>query len=332
MSFNGWGIPEENWSKLPHVFIAALPLVETLAEMKVILYVLRHTWGYQDDEKRISIDEFVHGRKYAKRHREEYPEDGDRIDNGTGMCENAIKDGIARAVAHGFIEVWEDDTDKARIKHFFSLSIGSSLEGQKLTPRPSKIDPLPSEVDPRSKKETIERNSEKELGANAPASTAAPYGEFSITEGDYILQCSCGADVVLKNLRKSRAECPSCGLGLYVYDMDGGILFQPPQSKRKQVQPSKQHTLGELPDCPEILREFPAKVFELKTILSFPNLAEFYEEANIVTQLYLKHRCPHGQVVHNAIVMTQKRINATPARVMPPQQKSVSWKEPEWMQ
>lgn len=160
MTFNGWGIPQENWSKLPHCFIEALPLVETLAEIKVILYVLRHTWGYQDDEKRISVDEFVNGRRYTRRYLERHPGTPDRIDGGIGMSANSVKDGIERAVKHGFIEVYTDDTDKARIRKYYSLS-ASNLGGQKLTPRPSKVDPLPSKVDPRTKKETLERNSER---------------------------------------------------------------------------------------------------------------------------------------------------------------------------
>ena len=63
--FSGFVPPTENYSKLPHAMIEALPLVTSLAEMKVILYVLRHTWGYQDDEKRINLDEF---RKIGRAH------------------------------------------------------------------------------------------------------------------------------------------------------------------------------------------------------------------------------------------------------------------------
>ena len=71
------------------------------------------------------------------------------------MSANAVKDGIKRAIEHGFITVDSDDSDKARIRKYYSLNLG----GQKLTPRGSEVDPLPSEVDPRTKKETLERNS-----------------------------------------------------------------------------------------------------------------------------------------------------------------------------
>ena len=76
----GFAEPEQNWSKLPHQLIEALPLIETIGEMKVILYVLRHTWGYHDDEKKITLDEFCNGRKRR---------DGSRLDGGTGLDSTA---------------------------------------------------------------------------------------------------------------------------------------------------------------------------------------------------------------------------------------------------
>src|SRR5579859_7062430 len=98
-TFQGFEEPESNWSKLPHQLIEALPEITSLAELKVILYILRHTWGYHESCKRISQDEFENGRK--KQH-------GERLDPGTGMSTNAIKDGIARAIKHGFIRVETD--------------------------------------------------------------------------------------------------------------------------------------------------------------------------------------------------------------------------------
>ena len=57
--FTGFNEPKENWSKLPNEFVDALPMIETIGEMKVILYILRHTWGFHDDEKKITLDEFA---------------------------------------------------------------------------------------------------------------------------------------------------------------------------------------------------------------------------------------------------------------------------------
>ena len=150
-----WLIPQENWSKLPHQFIDLLPEINTLSELKIIIYTLRHTWGYGDISKVISQDEYMNGRKRA---------DGTRIDGGTGLARNSVKSGIKAAVEHGFIVQATDDTDKARIENSYTLSFlgqvskpdtddendlirGSEIDppdGQKLTPpkqnRGSKID------------------------------------------------------------------------------------------------------------------------------------------------------------------------------------------------
>jgi hypothetical protein len=156
--FGGFSQPKENWSKLPNALIDALPLFTSEAELKVVLYVLRHTWGYHDEDKRISIDEFSRGRKKRG---------GLRIDTGCGLTDNTIKDGLRRAIQHGFIDVEENTRDSGRITRFYRLkmkeiddeSVGSEVDppdmgGQKLTPVGSEVDPVGSEVDPRSEKET----------------------------------------------------------------------------------------------------------------------------------------------------------------------------------
>lgn len=142
--FNGFEEPIENWSKLPHDLIEALPIISSLAEAKVILYVLRHTWGYReyDSMKRITYDEFMNGRK---------TKNGGRLDEGTGMSRQSVRDGLKRAVQHGFLVADLDDRDKARQKKYYALNYrggnNSYAEGQLLTPKG-----LTS--DPRTKKET----------------------------------------------------------------------------------------------------------------------------------------------------------------------------------
>lgn len=157
--FEGFDLPQENWSKLPHAFIEALPQITSLAEMKVILYILRHTWGYRefDDPKTITADEFAHGRKYK---------DGSRIDNGIGMGEPAIRAGLKNAVEHGFINVDIDDRDKARIEKSYKLAM--KQDDQRVDNRPSgllKSTPGSMIIDPRSEKETVGKKKKKETVA-----------------------------------------------------------------------------------------------------------------------------------------------------------------------
>jgi hypothetical protein len=87
-SFPGFPQPEANWSKLPHAFIDALPLVETQAELRVILYLLRHTWGCNEfgKPKKLTLDAFEHGCRKRDR---------TRVDHGVGMCVSAGRRSMA---------------------------------------------------------------------------------------------------------------------------------------------------------------------------------------------------------------------------------------------
>ena len=147
--FAGFDQPKANYSKLPHTLIDELSNITSESELKVILYILRHTWGYHDTEKKITIDEFCNGRKRS---------DGSRIDGGCGITSNAVKGGIAKAVEHGYIVVEEDARDLARIKRYYSINSG----GQKLMVGGQTLTPGVSQVDPRTEKDTIERNLERE--------------------------------------------------------------------------------------------------------------------------------------------------------------------------
>ncbi len=144
-NFQGFEAPSQNWSKLPHQLIDALSEIKTIGEMKVILYTLRHTWGYQDDYKKITLSEFEKGRKRK---------DGTRIDDGTGLSRPTIVDGIKRAVLAGFLFEHIDTSDSARVKKFYSLT----KQGlRNLTPDVKKFNPRGKETLHRTEKETIEK-------------------------------------------------------------------------------------------------------------------------------------------------------------------------------
>ena len=154
--------PQSNFSMLPHYFVEEMmPKISSLSEMKVLLYVLRHTWGFQDESKTITQDEFMNGRKHR---------DGTRMDKGCQMSRNAIKSGIEKAVEHGYLELVVNDSDKARIKHTYTLVVESDSDGQeltvggqKLTVDGQKLTIGVSKVDHRTEKETIDRNLETNL-------------------------------------------------------------------------------------------------------------------------------------------------------------------------
>ena len=171
--FPGFQNPDRNWSKLPHALIGALPIIETMSELKVIMYVLRHTWGYQEFgvTKRITLDEFQHGRKLK---------DGSRMDSGTGLSLNAVKNGVKQAVAHGFlVRESENHRDRGRQSHVYCLRMSNSasrvsksdiLGVKDRSPDDQGLTPTLSEFTPRSEKETTERSNGKKQEEKAAAS------------------------------------------------------------------------------------------------------------------------------------------------------------------
>jgi hypothetical protein len=114
--FVGFVPPTQNYFRMPNVWIDVCAYIDNLAELKVVQYVLRHTWGFSEygKPKWITLDEFVSGRKRR---------DGSRMDSGTGLSERAVRYGLERAMAHGFLIMTVDDHDKARVKRYFQLKM-----------------------------------------------------------------------------------------------------------------------------------------------------------------------------------------------------------------
>jgi hypothetical protein len=164
--FGGFTPPVSNYFRMPVEWINISAEITNLAEMKVVEYVLRHTWGYHEYDgkpKPITVDEFMYGRKRG---------DGSRIDKGTGLkSDRSVKDGIKAAIEHGYLICEVDASDKARIVKAYALKMLSAETRQvESTPQsgrfyPSEVQNLPlDQVDstPRSEKETKERYSKKD--------------------------------------------------------------------------------------------------------------------------------------------------------------------------
>jgi len=119
-SFPGFGLPEQNWFKLPNDWTDITAGITSLAELKVVEYVLKHTWGYREYglSKRITTDEFMYGRKRK---------DGARLDRGTGLSNRSVIDGLRRAVEEGYLIEEVDDSDKARIKKYYALRMNTHV-------------------------------------------------------------------------------------------------------------------------------------------------------------------------------------------------------------
>jgi predicted transcriptional regulator len=165
ISFQGFYYPEENYFRMPNIWTDITANMNSLAELKVVEYVLRHTWGYKEFGrlKKITLDEFEHGRKRA---------DGSRIDQGIGMRKQAIISGLRQAVKDGYLMEEVDQSDKGRIKKFYGLRMLEANEGESEqmyenhTPDVRFSYPSDMKIIHRSEKDTIEKHSKKDTVSN----------------------------------------------------------------------------------------------------------------------------------------------------------------------
>lgn len=150
--FSGFVIPTQNWFRMPNNWTDITAGMTSLAELKVVEYVLRHTWGFQEYgiSKRISIDEFMHGRRC---------QDGHRLDLGTGLSKPSVVEGLRAAVEHGYLVEERDDRDKGRIQKAFRLRMKNLAPDVKNFNRGVKSSNINGKESlHRSEKDTTERN------------------------------------------------------------------------------------------------------------------------------------------------------------------------------
>lgn len=205
--FAGFPQPTKNFFSVPNNMINIIAHITNLAELKILLYVIRHTWGYHEfgTPKAITNDEFMHGRKHA---------DGSRMDEGTRLSEQAVRDGVRRAVEDGYLICEVDDHDKARIKKSYRLKMlgvknldpknlevndldpqnsrgqeSVPLDPETLTSGPRNVDLRPGNSRPRSEKDTSERHSgktrEKERTLPPPTSSSSE-ASLSLSSNSHI--------------------------------------------------------------------------------------------------------------------------------------------------
>ncbi|MDT7858283.1 hypothetical protein RQM47_16685 [Rubrivirga sp. S365] len=113
--FQGFDPPRQNWFKTPTALIERLPEITSQGELAVVLYCIRHTWGWHQSSQRITLDEFEHGRKRK---------DGSRMDGGVSMANTSIIRGLKRAIEHGFLDVTEDGIDGGRMTKRYAVRVG----------------------------------------------------------------------------------------------------------------------------------------------------------------------------------------------------------------
>jgi DNA-binding PadR family transcriptional regulator len=180
-SFPGFDRPESNFFRMPNSWTDITAEIDNIAELKVVEYILRHTWGYREYgvKKHITIDEFVNGRRR---------QDGSRMDKGTGLSERAVYDGLRKAVDDRLIEEEIDDSDRGRVKKSYSLrmrenahvnaelqSLQSGVQTlhpplQDVHPDPQTLQVRGASLAPRTEKDTLERHSRERIVSNLEGS------------------------------------------------------------------------------------------------------------------------------------------------------------------
>jgi hypothetical protein len=97
MSFDGFRRPTTTDTP-DELFDVILPQVTSLAELKVIMYVVRHTFGYNKWLDHISLSEFERGITTKGK-----DDQSRRIDAGVGLSRRGIIDGLKAAMYHEYL-------------------------------------------------------------------------------------------------------------------------------------------------------------------------------------------------------------------------------------
>jgi hypothetical protein len=195
-TFEGFVRPEKNYFPMPNEWIDICARIDNLAELKVIQYVLRHTWGYREYgiTKTISVDEFMHGRKRN---------DGTRMDEGTGLkSDRSVKDGIRAAIKHGYLVFEVDTSDPARTRKSYALKmigtgvdttrgvdttpvnsentgvVSTPLTGSIYPPQGYNLPPKQVDTTPRTEKDTRETHLEKDTRERQESVAPASLTEY----------------------------------------------------------------------------------------------------------------------------------------------------------
>lgn len=100
--YAGFEEPQSNYFRLPNSWLDLLREVRiayknrSIAPIKVMEYILKHTWGWQRFESGIvlSLDELQNGKRWGRR----------RADSGTGLSINAIRKSLSTLEELGYVE------------------------------------------------------------------------------------------------------------------------------------------------------------------------------------------------------------------------------------
>ena len=172
-AFPGFDVPRQNYFKMPNNWTDITAAIGSIAELKIVEYVLKHTWGYQEYGigKRISLTEFMHGRRRV---------DGSRMDVGTGLSKPSVIAGLKAAVERGLLIEETDNTDLGRIKKFYRLRMIADAQGNAVAANaaPEPEDAL--EVDGEEEQAEVKKLNAEVKVLYPPVKSSYPSGKKSL--------------------------------------------------------------------------------------------------------------------------------------------------------
>ena len=89
------GFAQVRYTQVPDLFFDRIAPLLSEAELRVILYIFRHTFGWKKDFDRISLAQMVDGIRR---------QDGSVVDLGTGMAKTSVVRGVKGLIEKRLIE------------------------------------------------------------------------------------------------------------------------------------------------------------------------------------------------------------------------------------
>ena len=129
--FDGFDRLDQNWFRFPNIVCDKILISLSRGEFVLLVYIIRHTIGFNDSLKRISLDEFENGRKRK---------DGSRLDTGTQLGRSTIIRSIKLLTEKRLIRRITDSSDLGRIKNFYAIRFKGDPEVSELDSQGSRND------------------------------------------------------------------------------------------------------------------------------------------------------------------------------------------------
>ncbi len=147
------GFSEPNYTQVPDaVFDRLLPYLSE-AELKVLLYIIRRTFGFKKRSDAISVTQMEKGIVTRA---------GRVLDTGTGLSRTSIRKGSQGLVEKGILSMQRVKSDEGDYEsNVFSLRFAVSGVGQNLTYPPSEFDLQVGQI--LTRQETVQETASQEI-------------------------------------------------------------------------------------------------------------------------------------------------------------------------